>query len=71
MNDRVGALWIRKGKSGQKFLAGVIEIDGKEHRIVVFANTKKDKETHPDYNILLGRDRTEGPADGGADRVPF
>lgn len=55
----IGALWAKKSGS-QSFLSGEVEIDGVKTRIVVFKNNRKEKETHPDYNILLAGERQGG-----------
>ena len=48
----IGAMWLRTSKSGNKFMTGNIEIQGKKHQFVVFKNKYKQGETHPDYVIL-------------------
>ena len=71
--ERIGALWLKNGKNG-KFMSGTIEVGEDEEsstalRILVFKNTFKEKEQHPDYVIYLptgedtkpNRDSDEGP----------
>lgn len=65
-----GCLWLKTAKTGMKFMAGNVEINGVKTDIVVFKNNKKEKENQPDYNILLGQKRErqpgeEAPADSG------
>ena len=60
----IGALWAKES-GGNKFLSGEVEVDGQKVRIVVFKNNRKEKETHPDYNILLAGER--GSYKGGGD----
>lgn len=55
-SESIGALWVNEGKS-QKYLAGQIEIDGKLTKIVVFKNTFKKDEKHPDYRIYLKNEK--------------
>jgi hypothetical protein len=64
----IGALWA-KDSGGNKFLSGEIEIDGKKTRIVIFKNNRKEKETHPDYNILLS-DKQGGGSSSGSSSEP-
>lgn len=74
MSDNIGALWLKDGKKG-KFFSGSIELEGIKTQIVVFKNTKKTKENHPDYNILLSKPRQEEtetkPEQGEDDEPPF
>ena len=51
-NQNIGALWINEGKN-IKYLAGEIELDGKVTKIVVFKNSYKTEEKHPDYRIFV------------------
>ncbi len=49
----IGGLWLKTGKSGQKFFSGQIEIDGVKHNFVVFKNTyKQEGSNQPDYKIM-------------------
>ena len=48
--DYIGALWIKEGQNG-KFMSGNVEINGVKHPILVFKNTKKEKDNQPDYKI--------------------
>lgn len=48
----IGAMWLKTGKTGAKFMSGNIEIDGKKHGFVVFKNKHKETENQPDYVIL-------------------
>lgn len=52
-NTKIGALWTKKTRSGGEFYAGMIELDGKQTRIVVWPTREKKSEKSPDYTINL------------------
>ena len=52
----IGALWV-KGEGGKKFMTGNVEINGEKYAIVVFKNTYKKEDKHPDYRIYAARER--------------
>lgn len=66
-NNSIGALWITEGKN-IKYLAGEIELDGEKSRIVVFKNSFKTEEKHPDYKIYL---KTKKEAEADPEELPF
>jgi uncharacterized protein (DUF736 family) len=69
--DSIGALWVKEGKSG-KYMSGVIDIDGVKVNIVVFKNSYKREDKHPDYRILRSKPREAQQSDDGfKDDVPF
>jgi uncharacterized protein (DUF736 family) len=53
----IGALWLRKSASGNKYLLGHItsgedgEIEETKERVIVFANKDKKSDKAPDYRI--------------------
>jgi len=52
-NRNIGGLWLKTSKSGNKFMSGSIEIEGKKHQFVVFKNKHKEEgSNHPDYVIF-------------------
>ncbi len=57
-NDSIGALWIKE-KNNKKYMSGVIEINGEKINIVVFKNSYKKENKHPDYRILRSRPQSE------------
>ncbi len=59
MSQRIGALWLKQSRNGIKFLAGEITLAGVKHKIVIFKNKSKKKDSHPDYEILPGQDRLQ------------
>lgn len=61
MAKKIGALWKHKDKKTNKtYLAGNVEvIVGMPTKIVIFSNDKKEKENHPDYNIVLSEPKKE------------
>ena len=59
-SQKLGALWINTSKAGLEYYSGNITWKGEKIKIVVFSNTKKKEENHPDYNILLNTPRKQG-----------
>lgn len=51
MNNKIGALWIKRSQEGTTYFSGEIEFDGVKKRIVIFKNEKKS-DKQPDYRIL-------------------
>lgn len=50
---KIGALWKKKAKdSGKIFYSGEIDIIFMKIPITVFVNDKKEKDSHPDLNII-------------------
>jgi uncharacterized protein (DUF736 family) len=47
----IGAFWKPKGDS-KASLTGTIDFMGVSIRVAMFKNEKKEKENHPDYNIV-------------------
>ena len=53
----IGALWLRKSASGNKYLSGHItsgddgDIEESRERVIVFANKDKKNDKAPDYRI--------------------
>lgn len=72
---RVGGMWKNTSANGVTYFSGNL---GRDARLVVFENSFKEKETHPDYRLLISaRQRNPGngggytpPAPGGED-IPF
>ena len=73
MDNNIGALWLKESKKGNKFMSGVVELGGEKYNIVVFKNTYKEKENHPDYRIFESKPRAEQPAAGDdlQEGIPF
>ena len=72
----IGGLWLKTGKTGNKFMSGSIEIEGIKHKFVVFENKYKREDKHPDYQIYPGRDSEAkktpaSHADIPEDDIPF
>ncbi len=59
MSRKIGALWLRETKDGKKYMSGVLEDIRGEIRIAVFRNDRKEKENHPDYQIIVSEERRE------------
>ena len=66
----IGGLWSRVGKTGNKYMYGNIEIEGKKHKFVVFENKYKREDKHPDYQIYPER-KKENHADIPEDDIPY
>ena len=52
---KIGGGWIKQGKK-MEYISAQIEIDGKKINFMIFKNTRKAKETHPDYEICMRDD---------------
>ncbi len=59
MSRKIGALWLKEAKDGKKYMSGVLEDIRGEIRIAVFRNDRKEKDNHPDYQIVLSEERKE------------
>ena len=60
----LGALWRRTSKtSGETYLSGTIQIDGKAIELRIFPNKYKKNDKQPDFRIM-----TEGAEDQPAPR---
>lgn len=77
MEKELGALWKRKGKSGE-YMSGVIEINGVVVTIVAFPIKDKKNPNQPDWRIMksLPKEKKdeeviEVPQDLNPDDVPF
>jgi len=74
MTRKIGALWVRETQDGKKFVSGLIETLNGDVQIAVFKNDKKEKENHPDYNIVLSERQKPTPqVEGvpGPEEIPF
>lgn len=70
-SKKIGALWLRKTKGGEQYMSGVISDLRGDIQIVCFRNTKKEKQNHPDFNIVLSEPREEKRSDnGGIEETP-
>lgn len=59
--NEIGALWSKESKAGQKYLSGVVEVNGVKQKIVIFKNNYKQEDKHPDYRILKSEPRGQQP----------
>ena len=57
---RIGALWLKDGQKG-KFMSGNIEIGDRKINILIFRNTRKKENRHPDYNIMIQEEQPRSP----------
>lgn len=72
----IGALWLRQGRNGSKFMSGQIELQGRggpKLSILVFKNSRKREGTkQPDYSINVSVDDSEsGGPEGDDEETPF
>ena len=70
----IGALWLNESQKGQKYMAGVVEIDGVKTKIVVFKNKFKDTDKKPDYKIYKSEPQKQAkpaPQVDDYDDLPF
>jgi uncharacterized protein (DUF736 family) len=50
----IGAFWTKTAKSdGKKFWTGDLEIEGKLHKVVMYANDKKTDDKQPSLRVYL------------------
>jgi hypothetical protein len=64
MLKRIGVLWKPKeGSKSKAVLSGSIDLLGEEVRVVVLKNDRKEKPSHPDFQIVRVLD------DGEQDRA--
>jgi len=69
---KLGALWVRTSKAGNKFMSGQIEIEGQKTDLIIFKNKNKKTEKHPDLIIYLSEPREPRPVvDDFEDEIPF
>ena len=62
MMDRVGRLWLKTSKKGDKFMSGVVEIGGQKVDVLVFKNNRKRPDKRdPDYDIFRAEPREDIP----------
>lgn len=67
--ERIGALWLKSGQTGNRFMSGVINIDENNSiKVLVFKNGYKEESKHPDYVIYDASGDKERTSD---DDVPF
>lgn len=69
---KIGALWLKDGQNG-KYMSGQVSEDlPAGAKLLVFKNTYKRDERHPDYTINVADDEQERPAQAPQDPdVPF
>ena len=52
--NEIGALWKRKSKTtGEEYLSGTIQINGKAIEIRAFTNKYKKADNQPDFRIMV------------------
>lgn len=58
-NRRIGSLWLRQSKEGKKYYSGVLQDLRGDINIVIFPNDRKEKESQPDFAILLSEPKEQ------------
>ena len=53
MSHIMGVLWKKQDKDGKPYLSGFLYDMRGDISIAIFQNERKDKENHPDYNIVI------------------
>ena len=67
----LSGLWLNEAQSGQKYFSGSLGVSGK---LLVFKNSKKEKEQDPDYSLYLVPKAPKKDEEATADNqeaVPF
>jgi len=69
-NQTIGALWQKKSKDGIEYFSGNLDLGPlfQKINIVIFRN-EKNKDTQPDYRILLSQQQTKDKS--GEEGIPF
>lgn len=52
-NEEVGAIWNKVSASGNKYMSGYVEVNGKRQDVVVFSNANKANPNAPDYRVYI------------------
>ena|SRR3990167_198520 len=65
--QKIGALWIRQSKDGQKYMSGQLQDLRGNIPVVVFSNGKKEKENQPDLLVYLSEPKKEQAPRGSFD----
>lgn len=55
-NGKIGALWLKTSKAGNKYLQGTIDTKQGKIKIIIFKNNTKKQDKHPDYFIFRSED---------------
>lgn len=74
--NKLGALWLKRGKTGNIFMSGIITLaDDSVIKLLVFKNNYKEESRHPDYQIFEVPDeepiRSAGVGAITDDDIPF
>lgn len=63
--NNMGAFWEKTSKKdGSKYWTGKIEVNGEVIEIIMFTNTNKNKETHPDL-LIRKQEKRQDISNGG------
>lgn len=68
---KVGALWLKTSRRGDKFMSGIIEVGNGVKNLMVFKNGYKEESSkHPDYVIYESPEHDRGTK-ATDDDIPF
>lgn len=68
---KIGAAWARESEKTGKYLTGVIELLGEDIPVVIFKNSKKEEDKHPDYIIYRSEPKPEAPLRPVVEEAPL
>lgn len=59
--NEIGALWYKTYGNGKQYMTGKLTIGSLELIIVCFQNASKQKDTHPDWRVLISKPKEQEP----------
>ncbi|MGD8305200.1 MAG: hypothetical protein PVF17_00975 [Ignavibacteria bacterium] len=70
MSKKIGAAWIKKTQDGREWISISIDTLHGQINLAMFRNDKKEKDSHPDYNIVQSRGK-KNKGENIEDDIPF
>jgi len=76
MKTRLGRLWLKTARQGDKYMTGYVEIEGRKTDVIVFQNNNRRPEKNDsNFDIFLSEPRTSRSPTGENtdpdDSLPF